>query len=71
MRKAGEVIYADIDRNGDGIVEFADKYAMEDAIKQYNGTEYKGERLTIMEVRVSFIGHLIREYFIDLVVFAL
>jgi hypothetical protein len=32
MRKAGDVIYADVDHNGEGLVEFSNKEDMEDTV---------------------------------------
>jgi RNA recognition motif-containing protein len=41
MRKAGDVIYADVDRNGDGIVEYSNEDDMENAIRKLDDTEFK------------------------------
>ena len=41
MRKAGDVVYADVDRYGEGVVEFANRDDMEHAIKTLDDTELK------------------------------
>lgn len=41
MRKAGDVIYADVDRNGDGVVEYSNEDDMENAIRKLDDTEFK------------------------------
>lgn len=41
MRKAGDVIYADIDPTGDGVVEYANEEDMEHAIRKLDDSEFK------------------------------
>ncbi|CAE7320710.1 SR34A, partial [Symbiodinium microadriaticum] len=41
MRKAGDVIYADVDRNGDGVVEYSNESDMENAVRKLDDTEFK------------------------------
>eukprot|EP01041_Mallomonas_annulata_P008980 gene8980-18583_t len=41
MRKAGDVIYADVDHNGDGVVEFSNREDMETAVRKLDDTEFK------------------------------
>lgn len=41
MRKAGDVVYTDVERNGDGVVEFSNRDDMEYAIKTLDDTEFK------------------------------
>lgn len=41
MRKVGDVVYADVDRYGEGVVEFANRDDMEHAIKSLDDTEFK------------------------------
>eukprot|EP01035_Chromulina_nebulosa_P021623 gene21623-27986_t len=41
MRKAGDVIYADITGRNEGIVEYASSMGMENAIKDLDDTEFK------------------------------
>lgn len=41
MRKAGDVVYTDVDRNGDGVVEFSNRDDMEHAIRTLDDTEFK------------------------------
>ena len=42
MRKVGDVVYSDVDRNsGEGVVEFSNREDMEDAIKRLDDTEFK------------------------------
>jgi RNA recognition motif-containing protein len=42
MRKAGDVVFSDVDRNGGGVVEFSNRDDMEYAIKSLDDTELKG-----------------------------
>lgn len=41
MRKAGDVIYADVDHNGEGVVEFSNREDMESAVRKLDDTEFK------------------------------
>ena len=41
MRKAGDVIYTDVDRDGTGIVEFSCREDMENAVRKLDDTEFK------------------------------
>lgn len=41
MRKAGDVIYADVDHNGEGVVEFSNREDMEAAVRKLDDTEFK------------------------------
>jgi arginine/serine-rich splicing factor 1/9 len=41
MRKAGDVIYTDVDRNGEGVVEFTNREDMERAVDKLDDTEFK------------------------------
>ncbi|KAJ3040368.1 hypothetical protein HDV00_011024 [Rhizophlyctis rosea] len=52
MRKAGEVTYADVDRNGDGLVEFASEADADAAVKMMDGTDYEGNTLTVKKASV-------------------
>ncbi|KAI8845657.1 hypothetical protein BJ741DRAFT_1789 [Chytriomyces cf. hyalinus JEL632] len=56
MRKAGEVSFTDIDRDGNGIVEFSNPADMEEAIKMFDDTEYEGKRLIVKEDQTSERG---------------
>ncbi|ORY41397.1 hypothetical protein BCR33DRAFT_767671, partial [Rhizoclosmatium globosum] len=49
MRKAGEVSFTDIDRDGNGNVEFHNVNDMEEAIKMFDDYEYEGKRLIVKE----------------------
>ncbi|KAH8549883.1 hypothetical protein BGW37DRAFT_501098 [Umbelopsis sp. PMI_123] len=53
MRKAGEVSYADVrrDREGEGIVEFSSYDSMKNALKELDGVDLKGSRVTVRERR--------------------
>ncbi|KAJ3119242.1 hypothetical protein HK100_000412 [Physocladia obscura] len=51
MRKAGEVTFTDIDRDGYGIVEFSNAGDMDEAIKIFDDYEYEGRRLIVTEVK--------------------
>ncbi|RKO85835.1 hypothetical protein BDK51DRAFT_15479 [Blyttiomyces helicus] len=50
MRKAGEVVYSDIDKNGVGIVEFSSGADMAEALKMFDDFEYEGSRISVKEV---------------------
>lgn len=41
MRKAGDVVFTDVERGGDGVVEFSNRDDMEYAIKSMDDTEFK------------------------------
>jgi len=41
MRKAGDVVYTDVDKYGEGVVEFSNRDDMEYAIKSLDDTEFK------------------------------
>ncbi|KAG0314621.1 hypothetical protein BG000_005477, partial [Podila horticola] len=51
MRKAGEVTFADInrDRDGQGVVEFATASDMENALRTMNRVEMRGSTVTVRE----------------------
>ncbi|KAJ3124824.1 hypothetical protein HK100_011096 [Physocladia obscura] len=51
MRKAGEVTFTDIDKDGYGIVEFSNAGDMDEAIKIFDDYEYEGRRLIATEVK--------------------
>jgi len=42
MRKAGDVVFTDVDKYGDGVVEFSNRDDMEYAISKFDDTEFKG-----------------------------
>lgn len=42
MRKAGDVVFTDVDKYGDGIVEFSNKDDMEYAVSKMDDTEFRG-----------------------------
>lgn len=46
MRKAGDVIFTDVDKYGDGVVEFSNRDDMEYAIKTMDDKEFKGHNDT-------------------------
>jgi arginine/serine-rich splicing factor 1/9 len=41
MRKAGDVIYADVDNKGGGVVEFSNPDDMDEAVRKLDDTEFK------------------------------
>ena len=41
MRRAGDVIYADVDREGNGTVEYSNESDMEKAVRSLDDTEFK------------------------------
>lgn len=47
MRKAGSVLYTNVDRDGGGIVDFATRDDMEHAIKTLDDTELDGNRIEL------------------------
>ncbi|KAJ3209104.1 hypothetical protein HDU82_001406 [Entophlyctis luteolus] len=51
MRKAGEVTFTDVDRDGYGYVEFSNSADMEEAIKIFDDYDYEGRRLAVKEVK--------------------
>jgi RNA recognition motif-containing protein len=52
MRKAGDVIYADVDRNGGGVCEFSNEDDMHNAVRKLDDTEFTN-RYDSSYVRVS------------------
>lgn len=42
MRKAGDVVFTDVDRNGEGIVEFSNRDDMERAVDKLDDEEFRG-----------------------------
>ncbi|KAJ3319852.1 hypothetical protein HDU76_000438 [Blyttiomyces sp. JEL0837] len=51
MRKAGEVTFTDVDRDGIGYVEFSNSTDMEEAIKMFDDKDYEGKILRVREDR--------------------
>ncbi|KAI9329661.1 hypothetical protein DFJ73DRAFT_765650 [Zopfochytrium polystomum] len=49
MRKAGEVVYTDVDRDGVGFVEFTSSTGLDEALKMFDDYEYEGKRLIVKE----------------------
>jgi arginine/serine-rich splicing factor 1/9 len=41
MRKVGDVVFTDVERNGDGVVDFSNREDMEEAIRRLDDTEFK------------------------------
>lgn len=54
MRKAGDVVYADVDRNGDGIVDFSNRDDMERAVDKLDDTEFRNPLGSSNYIRVKF-----------------
>ncbi|KAH8915834.1 hypothetical protein BT69DRAFT_1271229 [Atractiella rhizophila] len=54
-RGAGNVIFADLvrDRPGEGIIEYASKYDVEEAMRKLDGDTYKGSRVKLYPVEGS------------------
>ena len=50
FRKAGEVKYTNMERNGDGTVDYVTRDGMEKAIEMFDDFDYNGHRLTVREV---------------------
>jgi hypothetical protein len=55
MRKAGDVIFTDVDKNGDGVVEFSNRDDMEYALKSLHDTEFKNHNESTY-IRVKPVG---------------
>lgn len=53
MRKAGDVVYTDVDQRGDGVVEFSNREDMERAVDKLDDTEFKNPYDTTF-IRVKF-----------------
>lgn len=53
MRKAGDVIYADVDAYGDGVVEYSNEDDMEHAVRKLDDTEFRNSKDSSY-VRVKF-----------------
>merc|ERR550539_274685 len=49
FRTAGEISYTNVDRNGDGIVEFRDRKGLDYALKYRDELELDGRRLKVRE----------------------
>ena len=57
MRKAGDVVFTDVERGGDGIVEFSNRDDMEYAIKSLDDTEFKSYNDTaVIRVKAANAG---------------
>eukprot|EP01038_Epipyxis_sp_PR26KG_P007650 gene7650-10412_t len=54
MRKAGDVVYTDVGRDGDGVVEFSNRDDMEYAVRSLDDTEFKHYNETTF-IRVRFV----------------
>jgi len=55
MRKAGDVVYTDVDRYGEGVVEFSNRDDMEYAIKSLDDTEFRNHSESSY-IRVKLAG---------------
>ena len=53
MRKAGDVVFTDVDRNGEGVVEFSNRDDMERAVDKLDDEEFRG-RDGSSYIRVKF-----------------
>ncbi|KAL1496806.1 hypothetical protein AB1Y20_014392 [Prymnesium parvum] len=51
MRRIGDVIYADVDLRGDGIVEFANPDDLEYAVRRLDGSQLDGHTLVVYKER--------------------
>lgn len=47
MRRIGDVIYADVDASGDGVVEFANEKDMEYAVRRLDGSKLDGHTIRV------------------------
>lgn len=46
MREAGDVCFADVQRDGEGVVEFLRREDMEYALRRLDGTEFRSHQVT-------------------------
>jgi len=53
MREAGDVVYADVYKDGTGVVEFRDERGMKDAIRNLDDTKFKSHEGESAYVRVK------------------
>ncbi|TPX49423.1 hypothetical protein SeLEV6574_g01483 [Synchytrium endobioticum] len=53
FRRAGEVRFADVERDGDGVVEFSNRDDMDKAIRDLDDYEFRESRIYVKEVRVE------------------
>ncbi|KAL3893043.1 MAG: hypothetical protein SGPRY_014530, partial [Prymnesium sp.] len=51
MRRIGDVIYADVDFRGDGIVEFASADDLEYAVRRLDGSKLDGNIIVVYKER--------------------
>ncbi|XP_012696202.1 serine/arginine-rich splicing factor 9 [Clupea harengus] len=61
MREAGDVCFADVQRDGEGVVEFLRREDMEYALRRLDGTEFRSHQgetayIRVMEERGSSFG---------------
>lgn len=49
MREAGDVCFADVQRDGEGVVEFLRREDMEYALRRLDGTEFRSHQVTHSE----------------------
>lgn len=62
MREAGDVCFADVQRDGEGVVEFLRREDMEYALRRLDGTEFRSHQVThsiIESLTVRFIRRYI------------
>lgn len=45
MREAGDVCFADVQRDGEGVVEFLRREDMEYALRRLDGTEFRSHQV--------------------------
>lgn len=56
MRKAGNVLYANVDREGGGVVDYANREGLEDACKDLDDSELDGCRIEVVAEKSSSSG---------------
>lgn len=49
MREAGDVCFADVQRDGEGVVEFLRREDMEYALRRLDGTEFRSHQVSVSD----------------------
>eukprot|EP01028_Stygiella_incarcerata_P011104 TRINITY_DN611_c0_g1_i1.p1 TRINITY_DN611_c0_g1~~TRINITY_DN611_c0_g1_i1.p1 ORF type:complete len:184 (-),score=45.35 TRINITY_DN611_c0_g1_i1:11-562(-) len=62
FKKAGDAVFADISRDGDGIVEFDDDRDVDEAIHQFHRKVVEGSEIEVFEVHAPIPYILVRNF---------
>lgn len=62
MREAGDVCFADVQRDGEGVVEFLRREDMEYALRRLDRTEFRSHQVSWRsdEVQLIFPGNAVK-----------